>query len=79
MSTQSAFVLFVPFAPPESLWVVRRARTVVERHASQREALAGARDLAAGMIERMGTDNVRIEVQDENGGWRVVPVFQEVE
>jgi hypothetical protein len=66
----AALALFVPHAPPGSAWAVRRAHTIVETYGTQREAIDGACALAADLRLRMGGD-VRIEVQDAGGGWRV--------
>ncbi|NII09615.1 DUF2188 domain-containing protein [Oleiagrimonas sp. C23AA] len=75
---EPAFVLFVPYADGGSAWVVRRARTVVQQHRSQREAVSAAREMATDMMGRMGTHNVRVEVQDAAGGWRVLPLQEEM-
>jgi hypothetical protein len=70
-------VLFVPFSPPGESWVVRRAHTVVETWSSREEAVMGAFRLAGELVERMGSD-VRIEVQESDGGWRALsPVHAE--
>lgn len=66
----SAIALFVPFATDGRRWTVRRAHTVVRSYATRGEAIEGACELAAELRGRMG-GNVRIEVQGENGGWRV--------
>lgn len=71
---EPAFVLFVPYVDDDATWVVRRARTVVQQHRSQREAVQAARRMASDMMARMGTDNVRVEIQDVEGGWRVLPL-----
>jgi hypothetical protein len=66
----STIALFVPFSAPDSAWVVRRAHTVVRSYPTREAAIEGACELAAELRGRMG-GNVRIEVQGENGGWRV--------
>jgi hypothetical protein len=66
----TALALFVPYALPGDAWLVRRAHTVVDTYASQREAIDGACAIAADLRLRMGGE-VRIEVQDASGGWRV--------
>ncbi|HEX7341179.1 MAG TPA: hypothetical protein VF269_02770 [Rhodanobacteraceae bacterium] len=67
----SVLALFVPFAAPGEPWVVRRARTVIETFSSREEAVMGAFGLASDLSSRMGTD-VRIEVQEPDGGWRAL-------
>ncbi len=66
----STIALFVPFAADGSIWVVRRAHTVVKSYPTREAAIEGACEFAAELRGRMG-GNVRIEVQGENGGWRV--------
>lgn len=66
----STIALFVPYALPGDSWVVRRARTVVRSYATRKDAIEDACEIAATLRGRMG-DNVRIEVQNENGGWRL--------
>lgn len=67
----SALAIFVPYSPPGEPWVVRRAHTVVETWNSREEAVMSAFRLASDLCNRMGAE-VRIEVQEANGGWRAL-------
>jgi hypothetical protein len=66
----AALALFVPHAPSGSAWVVRRAHTIVDTCRTQREAIDRACAIAADQRMRRGGE-VRIEVQNPGGGWRV--------
>ncbi len=67
----SALTLFVPFSPRGESWVVRRAHTVVETLPSREDAVLAAFRLASDLSIRMGAD-VRIEVQEADGGWHAL-------
>lgn len=65
--------LFVPYTA-DAPWIVRRARTVVAEHATQREAIDAARRLASSIARRPGQATVSVAVQAEDGSWSLLPV-----
>lgn len=65
--------LYVPYAS-DTAWIVRRARTVVASHASQREAIEAARRLAARMSRGPNAPSVSVAIQAEDGSWTMLPI-----
>lgn len=71
--TRTTDALYIPYAT-DAAWVVRRARTVVAHHASQRDAIAAARRLAARMRRGPDMPSVSVAIQAEDGSWSMLPI-----
>jgi len=68
-TTINPLLLYIPYAPLDTSWVLRRQASVVSSYASQLLAIQGALACAA-RHELKSNDSYRLQLQNEDGSWR---------